>query len=169
MHCARKMRGQEYCSGPYAESANGLATTNKPKNHPSNQVLEYLSHRKARHTKKTKSHAQIYLQLSNLQYDEIPLKRCEKRAKKQPFSQRFNEIIILQVGGKSAHNSSSFSYTSLFDTINVQIWPGPSADGLGPRLAPNTTILQFASAKFDGGRITRICKAHRRHGPSGRM
>ena len=32
-----------------------------------------------------KSYAQIHLQLSNLQYDEIPLKRCEKRAKKQPF------------------------------------------------------------------------------------
>ena len=29
-----------------------------------------------------KSYAQIHLQLSNLQYDEIPLKRCEKRAKK---------------------------------------------------------------------------------------
>ena len=28
-----------------------------------------------------KSYAQIQLQLSNLQYDEIPLKRCEKRAK----------------------------------------------------------------------------------------
>ena len=27
-----------------------------------------------------KSYAQIHLQLSNLQYDEIPLQRCEKRA-----------------------------------------------------------------------------------------
>ena len=39
-----------------------------------------------------KSYAQIHLQLSNLQYNEIPLKRCEKRAKKQRFCQRFNGI-----------------------------------------------------------------------------
>ena len=39
-----------------------------------------------------KRYAQIYLQLSNLQYDEIPLKPCEKRAKKQGFLQGFNGI-----------------------------------------------------------------------------
>ena len=38
-----------------------------------------------------KHYAQIYLQLSNLQYDEIPLKPCEKRAKKKVFRRGFVE------------------------------------------------------------------------------
>ena len=46
-----------------------------------------------------KSYEQTHLQLSNLQYDEIPLKRCEKRAKKQRFCQRFNND---SAGGASA-------------------------------------------------------------------
>ena len=33
----------------------------------------------------------------------------------------FHHIANWRVGGKSAHNASSFSYTSLFGTINVQI------------------------------------------------
>ena len=49
-----------------------------------------------------KSHAQIHLQLSNLQYDEIPLKRCEKRAKnlrKTTFFAALQwDFIILQIG-----------------------------------------------------------------------
>ena len=54
-----------------------------------------------------KCYAQIYLQLSNLQYDKIPLKRCEKPCFFARFSQRFNP------------------------------------DGLGPRLAPNTSPMSI--------------------------
>ena len=71
-----------------------------------------------------KSYAQIHLQLSNLQYDEIPLKRCEKRAKNNLFRTAlmgFRYIAHWRVGGESAHNSSSLSYISLFGTINIQI------------------------------------------------
>ena len=75
-----------------------------------------------------KSYAQIHLQLSNLQYDEIPLKRCEKRFFFTRFSHffcsalmGFHHIANWRVGGESVHNSSSFSYISLFGTINIQI------------------------------------------------
>ena len=39
-----------------------------------------------------KNYAQIHLQLSNLQYDKIPLKRWQKRCFFARFSQRFNGI-----------------------------------------------------------------------------
>ena len=78
--------------------------------------------------KKMKSYAQIQHQLSNLQYDEIPLKRCEKRCFFARFSHVFRSALMgfrhianWRVGGESAHKSSSFSYISLFDTINIQI------------------------------------------------
>ena len=75
-----------------------------------------------------KSYAQIHLQLSNLQYDEILLKRCEKRCFFARFSHVFGSALMgfhnianWRVGAESAHNSSSFSYISLFGTINIQI------------------------------------------------
>ena len=116
-----------------------------------------------------KSYAQIHLQLSNLQYDEILLKHCEKCAKKRFASALMgsHHIANWRAGGESAHNSSLFLYTILFNKINIQRlncldsfwiydcsqairgWPGfarpvtdtrPSADGLGPRLAPNSPL-----------------------------
>ena len=75
-----------------------------------------------------KSYAQIQLQLSNLQYDKIPSKRCEKRAKNVRKNNvfpcalmGFYHIANWRVGAESAHNSSFFSYIALFGTINIQI------------------------------------------------
>ena len=52
--------------------------------------------------KKMESYAQIQLKLSNLQYDEIPLKRCEKRCFFARFSHVFRSalmgFLILQIG-----------------------------------------------------------------------
>ena len=74
------------------------------------------------------SYAQIQLQLTNLQYDEIPLKRCEKRAKNvqkdsvfRSTLMGFHHIANWRVGAEFAHNSSSFLYIALFGTINIQI------------------------------------------------
>ena len=70
-----------------------------------------------------KSYAQIHLQLSNLQYDEITLKRCEKGffARFSHVSRsalmEFYHIANWRVGAESGHNSSSFSYITLFGTI----------------------------------------------------
>ena len=73
-----------------------------------------------------KSYAQIHLQLSNLQYDEIPLKRWKKRAKKVRKNNIFRSALMgfhianWRAGGESAHNSSLFLYTILFNKINIQ-------------------------------------------------
>ena len=71
-----------------------------------------------------KSYAQIHLLLSNLRCDEIPLKHCEKPCFSHVFRSAlmgFHHIANWRVGGESAHDATSFSYTSLFGTTNIEV------------------------------------------------
>ena len=67
-------------------------------------------------------YAQIHLQLSDLQYDKTPLKRCKSAVKTSVLhsaSMGFHRIANWRVGGESTHKSVSFLYTSFVGRINI--------------------------------------------------